>query len=93
MKQYNELEQLRQYQKQKLPDCPLCVNWFLGCLHGRREWKNKAVTPNLRYAGQSGKEYKRENISAIPVNEYPLRMYCDAFTWDPNPERLGRVCF
>lgn len=28
--------------------CLECTYWFLGCLHGRKQWKDKAVTPNLR---------------------------------------------
>ncbi len=83
------VDKLRQWQKQRLPDCCLCVSWFLGCLHGRRKWQDKAITPGFRYVGQSGKEYgKHENI---PEAEYPLRMFCDAFNWDPDPERLGRA--
>jgi len=79
----------KQYQKQGLPACRLCVNWFLGCLNGRRKWTDKAVKPNFRYAGQSGREYgEHENI---PAAEFPLRMHCDAFTRDPDPGRLGRV--
>jgi hypothetical protein len=88
------VERLRQYQANNLPDCPLCVNWFLGCLNGRQNWTDKAVHPNFRFVGVSGKEYsysiRHENI---PGAEYPLRMFCDAFEWDPKPERLGRVVY
>ncbi|HUT43013.1 MAG TPA: DUF5131 family protein [Desulfobacterales bacterium] len=29
-------------------ECSECSFWFLGCVHGRKEWTNKAVTPNYR---------------------------------------------
>ena len=45
------LDQLKEYRKQKLPCCELCVHWFLGCLNGRKEWKDKAITPNQRFVG------------------------------------------
>jgi len=69
----NDLEQLKKYQTQGKKDCPLCAHWLLGCLNGRKTWKDKAVTPNFRDVGK--------------------RMFCDAFEWDPNPERLGRVLY
>jgi len=46
------LEQLKQYREQQLPCCELCVHWFLGCLNGRKKWKDKAITPNQRYEGE-----------------------------------------
>ena len=67
------LEQLKKYRDQGKKNCPLCVCWFLGCLNGRKKWKDKAITPNLRDVGK--------------------RMFCDAFEWDPNPERMGRVLY
>lgn len=89
----SDLEQLKKYQDQKLPDCPLCLNWFLGCLNGRKEWSDKSVTPNLRFVGQSGAEYPDSDNQKIPETEYPCRMFCDAFQWDPSKERLGRVVY
>lgn len=77
------------WRRNELPDCRLCVNWFLGCLNGREQWKDKAITPNRRRIGCSGKEYSLED--AITSEEYPVRMMCDDFRWDPNEERLGRA--
>ena len=87
----DEISRLKQYQSQRLPDCPLCVNWFLGCLNGRNTWMDKSVKPGFCYTGQSDEEYVL--CADIPSTEFPLRMHCKAFTWDPNPERLGRVVF
>jgi len=85
----NELERLRAYQAARLPDCILCQSWFLGCLNGREKWKDKAVSPGKKYIGKSGAEFEPEEIP--PDHEYPVRAYCDAFTWDIDPDRLGRV--
>lgn len=84
---------LKIYQINQQPDCVLCIAWFLGCLNGRKKWKDEAVTPNYRYAGQSGKEYPKADVLSIPDEEYPLRGYCDAFKWDTSPERLGRAVY
>ena len=32
----------------RLVGCKECTYWFLGCLRGRQEWKDKADTPNAR---------------------------------------------
>jgi hypothetical protein len=90
-KDMDEIGRLKQYQSQGLQDCPLCVNWFLGCLNGRNKWADKSVKPGFCYTGQSSKEYI--SCADIPPTEYPLRMHCKAFIWDPNSERLGRVVF
>jgi hypothetical protein len=89
----DQLEQLKQYREQGLKDCPLCVCWFLGCLNGRKEWKDKSVKPNFRFVGLSGTEYPDSDNPAIPDSEYPCRMFCDAFQWDPSKERLGRAVY
>lgn len=83
----------RERQRQRLQDCRLCAKWFLGCLNGREKWADKAITPNMRYAGQSGQEFPNAQVLDIPEAEYPLRMFCDAFEWDPDPERLGRAVY
>ncbi len=74
----------------RLADCLECAKWFLGCLNGREKWEDKAKTPNLRYIGQSGKVYTPDELTA-PEDEYPMRMICDDFEWDPDPNRHGRV--
>lgn len=56
--------------------CRECVNWFLGCLNGREKWKDKAVTPNYR---------------RVRLQNGETGGLCDAFEWDPNPHRHGRV--
>lgn len=58
--------------------CDECVNWFLGCLNGREKWGDKAITPNKRF---------------IPLSDGTTGMLCDAFQYDPNPHRKGRVVF
>ncbi len=75
-----------------LIDCLSCANWFLGCLNGRKIWKDKAIMPNLRSVGKSGKEYTDEELPE-DKDEYPLRTFCDNFFQDPRPERQGRVIF
>ena len=60
-------------------DCENCVCWFLGCLNGRKKWKDKAITPNLRCVGQSGKEYPYESSPSPSLDDYPLKTYCDDF--------------
>lgn len=84
------IDKLKAYQEARLMDCELCFKWFLSCLNERKTWEDRAVTPNKRFVGQSGAEYY-DGVD-IPESEYPVqRRYCDAFVWDPNPDRLGRV--
>lgn len=67
-------------------DCEKCVNWFMGCLHGRKEWKDKADKPNFRLVGLTGREYGENEEEKIPAEEYPLRAYCDSFEYNRNYE-------
>ena len=87
------IDQLKQYRAQNQQDCRLCVHWFLGCLNGRKEWRDKSIRPHFRFVGISDTEYPDSENPAIPDNEYPCRMLCDAFEWDPDIERLGRVVY
>lgn len=74
------------------PDCRRCVYWFLGCLRGREKWSDEAVTPNIRFEGADGKVYAyRGQTEETPPVAYPLRMVCDGFEADPDPQRLGRA--
>lgn len=59
-------------------ECRECVNWFLGCLNGREKWHDKAITPNFRH-------------EADP--DGTTRMLCDAFEFDPDPHRHGRIVY
>lgn len=52
--------------------------WFLGCLHGREEWKDKSVRPNFRVLNM----YTPQAVGL-----------CDAYEADPDPERQGRVLY
>lgn len=72
--------------------CQMCVNWFLGCLNGRNKWQDKVVQPNIRFAGADGRTYPRFGDDP-PEEAFPMRMICDAFEPDPNPERMGRVVY
>jgi hypothetical protein len=73
------------------PTCEKCVYWFLGCLRGRKEWKDEADTPNIRYEGADGKVYGYRHTGPVPDAAMPLRVVCDGFTPDPDPTRLGRA--
>jgi len=67
------------------------VNWFLGCLRGREKWSDEAVTPNIRFEGADGRIYPYRGGGEVPKYAYPLRMVCDGFEADPDPNRLGRA--
>lgn len=54
--------------EQRKPDCDECSHWFLGCLNGRKKWRDKAKILNLRFLD------KNEN------GGYD-RMRCDEFEW------------
>lgn len=56
-------------------NCRECTYWFLGCLHGREKWHDKAIMPGERYF---------TNGLGVPA------MRCDAFEWDENEDRQGR---
>ncbi len=73
------------------PRCRRCVFWFLGCLRGREQWKDKPDTPNIRFEGADGNAYPYRGGKDLPKKAYPLRMVCDGFEADPDPERLGRA--
>lgn len=72
--------------------CQMCVKWFLGCLNGRQKWKDKAIQPNIRFEGADGQSYPRFGVDP-PEDAFPLRMICDAFEQDPDPQRMGRVVY
>jgi len=72
--------------------CQMCRAWFLGCLHGRQEWTDKADQPNIRFEGADGRAYSRFGDDP-PKDAFPLRMLCDAFELDPNPQRMGRAVY
>jgi hypothetical protein len=73
------------------PHCEQCVYWFLGCLRGRKKWKDKADTPNIRLEGADGKVYPYSGGGPVPQAAMPLRMVCDGWTADPDPTRMGRA--
>jgi protein gp37 len=50
------------------PGCSECRYFFVGCLHGRKKWKDEAVTPNYRTC---------EHRSYFGHEEY----ICDSFKW------------
>ena len=60
--------------EKRKPDCEECCHWFLGCLNGRKKWKDKTITPNLRFLDQN----KAGGHD---------RMRCDAFDWRPEAIR------
>ena len=74
------------------PHCRMCAYWFLGCLRGRKKWHDTAVQPNVRFEGADGITYPRYGDDP-PEDALPLRMVCDGFETDPNPQRMGRVVY
>jgi protein gp37 len=56
--------------------CRECRYHFLGCLNGRTEWKDKAVTPNFRSSGHN-------DFFGCPD------CLCDAFEWGLHSEDHG----
>lgn len=58
------------------PGCSECASHFLGCLRGRKEWKDEAVTPNLRETGT------RDFFG------HPERI-CDGFRWHRDAQGHG----
>ena len=58
------------------PGCSECRSFFLGCLHGRKKWKDVAITPNWREAEQ--KDYFGHPDSI-----------CDAFNWSADGRGHG----
>lgn len=60
------------------PHCLECVNWFLGCLNGRENWKDKAVMPNRRL---------------VTLQNGTQEFLCDAFQFHSDPYRKGRVVY
>lgn len=52
------------------PGCSECRSCFLGCLNGRKKWKDKAITPNYRGTGYADYFGHEDSI-------------CDAFRWTP----------
>lgn len=48
--------------------CSECSHFFLGCLNGRKKWKDEAITPNWRASGHEDYFGRQDSI-------------CDAFRW------------
>ena len=60
----------------RVHSCRECSSWFLGCLNGREQWKDKAIMPNLRN---------------FTLEDGTVARVCDDFTMHPDPCRKGRV--